>query len=421
MIIKEYFVIVKPIIIIFLILYSISSYRSNFRKKKEDKKIEKTENAIIIDEVKIVKIITNNNPEDPGEPPIINDDINNIDDETRINNKKNEEEEDIKKYNRLADFPKNPDDPLIEKERKTILEAFYGEHPKKDIIIYFDIALPFGNQIAAVNKMIFYCEIIHCKKLILTEANNIFINHTIYDQEYNMIIEIAHSFNEFGDVDFITSLSPEFFYKYYNLKIENRVGIIKDEIVNNLPKININKDDLIIHIRSSDIFQHQNNPVHAPDYAQPPLCFYEKIIEKFKFNDIYIISADDIYNPVTKILKLKYPKIIYHENPLEVDISYLVNGYNVVGSISSFLISSIKLNDNLEYLYEYDRYPMCSKIFHSHHSIFNIKRKYTIYQMEPSETYKNKMIVWKDSDEQIQIMLNDTCPNDFKEIKPNID
>ena len=40
--------------------------------------------------------------------------------------------------------------------------------------------------------------------------------------------------------------------------------------------------------------------------------------------------------------------------------------------------------------------------------------------MEPSEIYKTKMVIWKDSDEQIQIMLNDKCPNDFKIVPPNI-
>ena len=105
---------------------------------------------------------------------------------------------------------------------------------------------------------------------------------------------------------------------------------------------------------------------------------------------------------------------------MEIDISYLVRGFNIVGSISSFLISSIKLNDNLKFLWEYDRYPMCSKMYHSHHSIFNIKRNYTTYLMEPSEIYKDKMIVWKGSDDQIKIMLNDTCPYDFKIVPPNI-
>ena len=38
--------------------------------------------------------------------------------------------------------------------------------------------------------------------------------------------------------------------------------------------------------------------------------------------------------------------------------------------------------------------------------------------MEPSEAYKSKMIVWKCSDEQLDIMLKDKCQNDFKIIPP---
>jgi hypothetical protein len=412
MIIKEYLVVVKSIFLSIIILFSINSIRPIFPKKKDVKIIEKS-----IYERKGKEIQYRNEINNENEPLSDNTDLN---DENLIMNKKNQEEEDIRRYNKLADFPKNPGDPLIKKERKTILELYYNGLKKNNIIIYFDMAFPFGNQIAAVNKMIFYCEIIQCKKLILPEENNIYINHTLYDKDYKMKIEICHSIDDYRDADFITSLSPEFYYNIYNLKIENRLDILKNEIVNNLPKVNINKDDLFIHIRSGDIFQNKNNLDYAPDYAQPPLCFYIKIIEKFQFNDIYIISSDDIYNPVIKELKIKFPKIIYHENALEKDIAYLVNGYNIVGSISSFLISSIKLNDNLKYLWEYDRYPMCSKMFHSHHSIYNIKRKYTIYQMEPSEIYKKEMIVWKGSDQQIQIMLNDTCPYDFKRVETNI-
>ena len=341
-----------------------------------------------------------------------------IDDLNQIENKKQQDLEDLNRYNELSDLPKNPNDPLIIKERNTILEAFYSDTKKTNITIFFDCQFPFGNQIAAFNKLIFFCEIIKCKTILLTKENNMFINHTLYDKVHNLTIEVLNYFPY--DSDFLTSLSPNFFFDIYNLKIENRLDIIKNEIVKNLPKINLGKNDLIIHFRSSDIFQNQNNPEHAPDYAQPPLCFYLKILTEFKFKKIYLISVDEIYNPVIKKLKEMYPKIKYKENPLEVDIAYLVRGYNIVGSISSFLISSLKLNDNLVYLWEYDRYPMCSKLYHSHHSIYNIKRKYTIYQMEPSDVYKNKMIVWKCSDEQIEIMLNDKCPNDFKIVPPNI-
>ena len=341
-------------------------------------------------------------------------------DPNAIENKKKQDLEDLERYNKLSDVPKDINDPLIEKERNTILEKYYSDTKKRNIIIFFDMQFPFGNQIAAFNKMIFYCEIIRCKKIIILEDNKMYIKRSLYDKKYNINIEIGNFDNIPEGADYISTISPNFYYDFYDLKIENRLDIIKNEVVNNLPKVKINKTDLIIHFRSSDIFQHKNDFEHAPDYAQPPLCFYEKILNNFNFSKIYIISVDDVYNPVIKKLKNKYPNLIYKENPLEIDLSYLVRGYNIVGSISSFLISSIKLNDNLKFLWEYDRYPMCSKIYHAHHSIFNFKRKFSIYLMEPSDIYKNKMIIWKDSDEQIEIMMNDKCPNDFKLVPPNI-
>ena len=397
-------IILKTLFFLFLMIYIIINFRDELKKEIKKEEIEFTVDPIVINDSKIIEDLN-----------IIN--INISQNETEeIENRKKKEKEDIERYNKLLDMPKNPEDPLIKKERETILENYYRDTNKTDMIIYFDMTFPFGNQIAAVNKMIFYCEIIHCKKLILPVENRIYINHTLLDKEYNLQIEVAQ---EPFQADLITDISFEFFYVFYNLKIENRIGILKNEIVNNLPKVNVNKNDLIIHIRSGDIFQHKGETDYAPDYSQPPLCFYQKILEQFKFSDIYIIAEDNTFNPVIEELKKKYPKIKYNQNSLEIDLSYLIYGYNIVGSISSFLISSIKLNDNIKFFWEYDRYPMCSKIYHFHHSIFNIQRNYTIYQMPPSETYKNKMIVWKCSDEQINIMLNDKCPYNFKIIKPN--
>ena len=70
---------------------------------------------------------------------------------------------------------------------------------------------PFGNQIAAFNKMIFYCEIIGCKKIIISKDNKMFINHTLYDKDYNMSIEIGSIDNISPNIDLITTISPYFF------------------------------------------------------------------------------------------------------------------------------------------------------------------------------------------------------------------
>ena len=103
----------------------------------------------------------------------------------------------------------------------------------------------------------------------------------------------------------------------------------------------------------------------------------------------------------------------------EFDIVRLAKGYNIVGSISSFVIEIIKLNDNLKKFWEYDIYQLKEKIYHLHHSIYDYKRNYTIYQMSPSKNYKENMLEWKVSRKQINIMLKDKCPKEFKIIEPN--
>jgi phosphate/sulfate permease len=222
---------------------------------------------------------------------------NNIETDSEIERKKIQDLEDIKRYNQFL----NPNDSLIEKERRTILNFYFPRNPNRtNITIFYDLEFPFGNQIAAFNKLIFYCEIIKCQKILLSTDNKMYINHTLYDKDYNITIEIAR--NAIPMDDWLTSLNPNFFYDFYSLKVENRLDIIKNEIINNLPKIKVNKKDLIIHFRSSDVFQHINDPDHAPDYAQPPLCFYETILQKFNSENIYLISVDDIYNPVIKEL-----------------------------------------------------------------------------------------------------------------------
>ena len=40
--------------------------------------------------------------------------------------------------------------------------------------------------------------------------------------------------------------------------------------------------------------------------------------------------------------------------------------------------------------------------------------------MKPSPIYKEKMYKWKRTKEQLNLMINDTCPNDFIIIKPNM-
>ena len=294
----------------------------------------------------------------------------------------------------------------LKKQNITKLDTFYLSHK-----------VNFGNNIIAVNNAIFYCEVIGCNKIILNNKNQkkkwLIIN-PIYINELNITIIHDSKINcENPNVFCFYENSWDIFYpRIITPKIET--NYIRNEIFNNLPIININSNDLYIHIRGGDVFQ--KNPLKY--YSQPPLCFYERIINNIKFENIYIVSMDN-NNIVIDSLTKKYNKITNIKNKLDYDIALLCNAYNIVLSVSSFAISSIKLNYNLKKIWEYDIMRLSEKFLFLHHHIFNFKISYKIYTMKPSDTYASKMFSWSKSKEQINLMLTDKCPYDFVETIPN--
>ena len=279
--------------------------------------------------------------------------------------------------------------------------------------VYIGYYYKLGNSLIALNKVIFYCEILQCKKIFLPKYYSPFIKNKIYDKKYGLTIEIIKDSNKKD----LTSLFHWPHPYYITLKIlpENRFDVFKEEILNNLPKFSININDLYIHIRNGDVYK---NPILGEYYAQPPLCFYEKVIESKKFDKVYIIAENDDYPIIHKLIN-EYNHVIYKKGSLKEDVSKLVYAYNIIGSISSFLTCLIKLNDNLKYFWEFDIYHKREKFYHLHYSISNFTRKYTTYIMPPSQIYKKTMYFWKRSEEQLNLMINDTCPNDFIIIKSN--
>ena len=182
--------------------------------------------------------------------------------------------------------------------------------------VCFDSSFRFGNQLAVFNKFLFYCEIIGIKKLYIPIDNNIYIKSNIYDEKYDLRIEIYDNNTNgelCGQYSYIAYL-PNFFYDFYIYRVENRFGVFKEEILRNLPSVEIDQNDLYIHFRGDDVFTKSfNDPEHAPAYAPYPLCFYKKIIEKNNFKKIYLISEDRL-NPIIDILLNNYTNTIYNKN-----------------------------------------------------------------------------------------------------------
>lgn len=319
----------------------------------------------------------------------------------------------VNQFFRLVDKPLNPEHPLIVKEKKKLLNylSYYSNHKINEVNIFFyGSKNRFGNQIIMISKIIFFCELLGCKKIILDKSTNWFIKNKIHYSQYNMSIETGYRFN-YENKHTLIDLSTNWLYYFSYIKPELRIDVIKQEILNNIPNFVTNPKDLYIHIRSGDIFE-KGMKYGKSFYSQPPLCFYKMIISSFKFKSIYIIAIND-NNPVINKLIQDIPSINYKQSNIKIDIAYLVNAHNIVASFSTFLFSIIRLNDKLKYIWEYNLSSTKSKIIHGYHSYFKPFKNITYYIMEPSENYKAIMNIWNGSKSQLEIMINEKCNNAF--------
>lgn len=294
---------------------------------------------------------------------------------------------------------------LFESNNKNVSDSFEG--------IIFRSNTRFGNTIVILNKLLFYFEIFGLKHIILDKKDFWFLKNTssIYIQKPNITIEIKDN-SEFAP-DKVLNIEIMFYYAY-KIKPEVKIGYIRDEIIRNLIKVNLPEDCLFIHIRSGDIFSWL---VHQP-YAQPPLCFYQKIIENFNFSRIYLLTSEEHNNPVVGKLIELYPNIIFKLNSLEVDISLLANAYNLVVSISSFVNSIIQLNINLKYVWDYNIYHNVERNRQLHYDLYKFPHNnFTIFRMQPSFYYRSHMYIWRNTRRQLNLMMTEKCINDFILIK----
>lgn len=325
----------------------------------------------------------------------------------------------------LKEKPLNSNDSLMLEEKENILK-YISTTINKNISsiksIIYKTGANFGNILLCLNKLIFFCEIIGCTEITLQNKAFWFIKNSIYLKDYNITINSIEdsqpNYPENTGVlnsDTIYYDSFDVFFYFYKIKPKIMIHLLREEIVNNLPKVNISQKDLYIHIRSGDIFV---NVLNKP-YAQPPLCFYISILKKFNFDKVYLIS-EDRFNPTIDKLIGKFRNIIYSKNNLKYDLSCLMNSFNLVASISSFLNTIIILNSNLKYLYEYNIYQMKQKLIQYHYDLFEFPKSFTIYRMEATKNYKTKMYIWKNNKMQRKLMIKEKCVNYFTIVRNRI-
>lgn len=174
-----------------------------------------------------------------------------------------------------------------------------------------------------------------------------------------------------------------------------------NETLKGLPQVDVNDDDLYIHIRSGDIFKRWPSPY----YGQPPLCFYESIIETWGFKKVYILTEDK-KNPVINHLIKKYNAKIIRTN-ISRTIGYILNSRNLVLSFGTFLplILKLKSEDKEKRIFRYRNVI---------ESLTDIWSKF--YFTDVNQFYRDNMmsVNWKNTKKQRELMITEKCGDEWK-------
>jgi len=208
------------------------------------------------------------------------------------------------------------------------------------------------------------------------------INTCLNNNTNDTIIEDAHNFFEKGRTDF-----PEKIFKENREKVQEILE--KSFIIKDIPELE--KEDFVIHIRSGDIFD--ENP--HPSYIMPPFSYYKNIIENVKYKNIILI-AEDTKNPVINKLLTHYPDITFQTQSFYKDIQTILGATNVISSFGTFIPYLLLLSKNIKKLYQPNYQG-----WYGHFSKTNVE----LYKIDLTQ-YKKLMSPWKNTPEQIEILLN---------------
>lgn len=249
-----------------------------------------------------------------------------------------------------------------------------------------------GNNITQIVNAIYFAEYFKIEKII-------FPRHKMFN---TCQIELKKYINEKQNDKLYRHdfFSRKKICKYYNIdesifdNVNTKVGDILKKIfkIKYNEVIDLNDDDLVIHIRSGDVY---NKKPHS-GWIQPPLIFYEKIIDSKPWKRIFLICEDN-KSPIIKPLLNKYDYIHFKLQPLGKDINYILQCKNICFGMGSFIPTLLLMNDHLNTIY----YPSYCYRYVLDLVSYKVKKEYDL----PNYIKKGE---WKNTDKQILFMLNYT-------------
>ena len=114
-----------------------------------------------------------------------------------------------------------------------------------------------------------------------------------------------------------------------------------------LPRVDVDPDTLVIHIRSGDVFDQR---VTNPDqYVPNPFCFYDVLLEQF--DKCILVTEDTTHNPLVKELAWN-PKVTVQSKTVEEDFATLLNAKHLATSgVGTFAMAAALCSNTVENIY----------------------------------------------------------------------
>lgn len=216
-----------------------------------------------------------------------------------------------------------------------------------------------GNFIICLMNAILYSkrnhyDIIDFSKITLSPSPD--INTKIMNDFFKKTNIIITKENINDEIVEITQLFFTRLYKTIPLTFEERIELVHHYIkpIMHINNHDIKENDLVIHLRSGDIMVGGN-----PEMIQPPLEFYEKVINYRKWDKIYLLTERHPLNPIFNVLVKKYNPITfvddnrdkYNGYNFKKDFDYLISATHYVPCQSSLCPFIIQLSDTIKNVY----------------------------------------------------------------------
>jgi hypothetical protein len=116
--------------------------------------------------------------------------------------------------------------------------------------------------------------------------------------------------------------------------------------------VKLDSSHLVIHLRGEDTFI----PTSNTDYGQPPLSFYEIILERegwTKCTIVYMDEANPVFSPIISLCKKLGIPILLQSGTVEEDINFLMGAKSLVASRSTFITSITGLSHKIERIFSF--------------------------------------------------------------------